>query len=177
MQAYRTHISQNPNHQAGHINYAIYLANLDQREEAIRVLQRAIEITSGNRKGKSYSLLGIQKVHLAAYQDAVDSFERSIQLRPGHGPTWRRLASAKAKLPDYTQQDVISTFQKSDAVSPENANTKEELAAYLFSIGRFDEALPYYREASKLAPEKVSMLVRRTQTSSHRNVRLLRVAF
>ena len=163
LQAYRLHISQNPNHQAGHINYAIYLANLDQREEAIPILQRAIEITSGNRKGKSYSLLGIQHLHLANYQDAVDSFERSIKLRPGHGPTWRRLASAQAKLADYSQEDVISTFQKSDAVSPNNAKTKDELASYMFSIGRFDEALPYYREASKLAPENVSMLVRRAQ--------------
>ena len=161
--AYAAHISNNDAHQAGHINYAIFLADQEKYEEAILVLERAIDITSGNRKGKSYSLLGITHSKLGNFLEAEAAFEESIRFRPGHGATWRRLAGTRSKLANFSQGDIISTFQKSDAVAPGNANTKQEFAAYYFSVGRFDEALPLYRDASKLAPEKTGLLLERVQ--------------
>ena len=161
--AYEVHISNNGAHQAGHINYAIFLADQEKYQDAIVVLERAIGITSGNRKGKSYALLGITQSKLGNFIEAEAAFEESIRFRPGHGATWRRLADARSKLANFAQGDIISTFQKSDAVAPGNAITKQDFAAYYFSVGRFDEALPLYRDASKLAPEKTGLLLERVQ--------------
>lgn len=159
--AYYAHISQNPSHQAGHINYAILLSDLNRHQEAIEVLERAVEITSGDRKGKSYSLLGIAHMALGDHKAAESALEQSIRFRPGHGPTWRRLAIARAHLENFSQTEIISTFQRSDAVAPGNASTKQAFSNYYFSVGRFDDALPLYSDVSKIAPEKIQEIIQR----------------
>ena len=156
LDAYAYHIRANPNHQAGHINYAILLADLDRHEDAIAVLNKTIEITNGKRKGKALALLGISLMELEDYEQAEAAFGRSIEYRPTHGPTWRRLANSRAKTGRFSEEDVISTFLRSDAVAPGSARTKADLANYYFSVGRFDDALEFYRNATKLAPTKAS---------------------
>lgn len=159
--AYEHHITQNPNHQAGHINYAILLADLERHMDAIEVLNQAIEITNGKRKGKALSLLGMSLMELAAFGEAETAFERSIEYRPTHGPTWRRLAYSRSKIETFSEAEIVSTFERSDAVSPGNARTKVDLADYYFSVGRFDDALDYYKQATKLAPTKASYAIKR----------------
>ena len=156
------HIENNTNHQAGHINYAILLASLDRHIDAIEVLNRTIKITNGQRKGKALSLLGMSLLELSAFSEAEAAFDKSIQYRPTHGPTWRRLAFSRSKLSSFSEADVISTYVRSDAVSPGNARTKGDLANYLFSVGRFDDALEHYRDATKLAPSKASYAIERS---------------
>ena len=95
--AYAIHVAANPNHNPGYVNYGILLAETGQHEEAIRVFERSVDITSSSRKGKSLSLLGQSQMVLNAYEDAINSFDKSIQFRPDSGPTWRRFATAKAR--------------------------------------------------------------------------------
>lgn len=160
--AYRAHIEHSPNHQAGHINYAILLMRLDQHAQALPVLERAIEITSGRRKGKSYALLGMLHMELDRYALAELAFQQSIEFRPTHAPTWRRLAVAQARTGAFTQQQVVNTFERAAALSPGNGLIEAGLAEYYFSVGRFDDALAHFRNATRHSPEQAELFLDRS---------------
>lgn len=160
--AYQAHIEHSPNHQAGHINYAILLMRLDQHAQALPVLERAIEITSGRRKGKSYALLGMLHMELDRYALAELAFQQSIEFRPSHAPTWRRLAVAQARTGAFAQQQVVATFERAAALSPGNGLIEARLAEFYFSVGRFDDALAHFRNATRHSPEQAELFLDRS---------------
>ena len=160
--AYAIHIAANPNHNPGYVNYGILLAETGQHEQAIRVFERSVDITSSSRKGKSLSLLGQSQTALYAYEDAIKSFDKSIQYRPDNGPTWRRLATAKARAGAYPTDEVAADYRRALALAPDSAQTMKEWAEYDYSFGRFESALPMFREASDVAANDFDILFSRS---------------
>ncbi|MCR9269000.1 MAG: tetratricopeptide repeat protein [Henriciella sp.] len=161
IEAYATHLAANPNHNPGYVNYGILLAETGQHEEAIRVFERSVDITSSSRKGKSLSLLGQSQVELARYEEAIDSFDRSIQFRPDSGPTWRRFATAKARSGQYPSEEIEADYERALALSPDSAITMKEWGEFNFSLGRFEAALPLFRNASSEAQNDFDILFSR----------------
>ena len=145
MLAYQKHVDAFPNHQAGHINYGLLLARYKRHDEALVILTRAAEITSGSRRGKALSLSGTPLMALGRYEEAVSAYERSIEYRPTNGPTWRKLAIARASVQSIPSAAVIKTFQQADALSPGSAKTQKAWAQYYFSTG------PFYRSAASFS--------------------------
>ncbi len=160
--AYAIHIAANPNHNPGYVNYGILLAETGQHEEAVRVFQRSVDITSSSRKGKSLSLLGQSQMALGDYESAIDSFDKSIQFRPDSGPTWRRFATAKARAGTYAPEEIEADYQRALALAPDSAPTMQEWAEYNFSFGRFETALPMFRAASEAASTDFDILFSRS---------------
>ena len=162
IQAYATHLAANPNHNPGYVNYGILLAETGQHEEAVRVFERSVDITSSSRKGKSLSLLGQSQVELGLYEAAIDSFDKSIQFRPDSGPTWRRFATAKARSGLYPSEEIEADYQRALALAPDSAVTLTDWAEFNFSFGRFETALPMFREASTQAQNDFDILFSRS---------------
>ena len=160
--AYATHVAANPNHNPGFVNYGILLAETDQHEEAIRVFERSVDITSSSRKGKSLSLLGQSQVALGLYEDAIGSFDKSIQFRPDSGPTWRRFATAKARSGAYASEEIEADYQRALALAPNSALTMKEWAEFNFSFGRFETAIPMFRSANEEAQNDFDILFSRS---------------
>lgn len=160
--AYAIHVAAYPNHNPGYVNYGILLAETGQHEEAIRVFERSVEITSSSRKGKSLSLLGQSQMALAAHEDAIKSFDKSIEYRPNSGPTWRRLATAKARAGTYPSEEVEADYQRALALAPDSAVTMKEWAEFNYASGRFETALPMFRAASNEAPNDFDILFSRS---------------
>lgn len=148
IKAYAIHIAAHPNHNPGYINYGILLAETGQHDQAIRVFQRSAEITSSSRKGKSLSLLGQSQVAIGLYEDAINAFDLSIQYRPDNGPTWRRYATAKALSGLYESDEVEADYSRALALEPDDAETMKEWGEFNFSLGRFETALPLFRNAT-----------------------------
>jgi tetratricopeptide (TPR) repeat protein len=159
--AYAVHVAANPNHNPGYVNYGILLAETGQHEQAIRVFERSVEITSSSRKGKSLSLLGQSQVAIGAYEDAIKSFDKSIEYRPDSGPTWRRLATAKARAGSYSGEEVQADYARALALAPDSSTTMKEWAEYNFAFGRFEAALPMFRDASEEASNDFDILFSR----------------
>ncbi|NQY38533.1 MAG: tetratricopeptide repeat protein [Henriciella sp.] len=162
IQAYATHLAANPNHNPGYVNYGILLAETGQHEEAVRVFERSVDITSSSRKGKSLSLLGQSQVELGLYEEAIDAFDKSIQFRPDSGPTWRRFATAKARSGLYPSEEIEADYQRALALAPDSAVTLTDWAEFNFSFGRFETALPMFREASTQAQNDFDILFSRS---------------
>ncbi|MHA7857375.1 MAG: tetratricopeptide repeat protein [Henriciella sp.] len=161
IEAYATHLAANPNHNPGYVNYGILLADTGRHEEAVRVFERSVDITSSSRKGKSLSLLGQSQVALGLYEEAIDSFDKSIQFRPDSGPTWRRFATAKARSGLYPSEEIEADYQRALALAPDSAVTLTDWAEFNFSFGRFETALPMFREASTQAQNDFDILFSR----------------
>ncbi len=159
--AYAVHVAANPNHNPGYVNYGILLAETGQHEQAIRVFERSVDITSSSRKGKSLSLLGQSQMAIRAYEDAIKSFDKSIEYRPDSGPTWRRLATAKARAGTYRSDEVEADYERALALAPDSAATMKEWAEYNYAFGRFENALPMFRAASAEAPNDFDLLFSR----------------
>lgn len=162
IEAYATHLAANPNHNPGYVNYGILLADTGQHAEAVRVFERSVDITSSSRKGKSLSLLGQSQVELGLYEEAIDSFDKSIQFRPDSGPTWRRFATAKARSGLYPSEEIEADYQRALALAPDSAVTLTDWAEFNFSFGRFETALPMFREASTQAQNDFDILFSRS---------------
>lgn len=160
--AYAVHLAANPNHNPGYVNYGILLAETDRHEEAIRVFERSVEITSSSRKGKSLSLLGQSQMTIGAYEDAIKSFDKSIQFRPDSGPTWRRFATAKMKAGTYDATEIEADYRRALALAPDSAPTLKDWAEFNFSYGRFEPALPMFRSASEIASSDFDILFSRS---------------
>lgn len=160
--AYAVHVAANPNHNPGYVNYGILLAETDQHEEAVRVFERSVDITSSSRKGKSLSLLGQSQMALGEYEAAVDSFDKSIQFRPNSGATWRRFATAKARAGTYPAAEIEADYVRALALAPDSAPTMREWGEFNFSLGRFETALPLFRSASEIASNDFSVLFSRS---------------
>ena len=158
--AYQALIDDTPNHQAGHINFAMLLMQQGRLTEALPVLESAVGITNGRRKGKSLALLGALYLDRGAFDLAETALQQSIEYRPTHAPTWRRLAIARARNARATQDDTIATFQRALALSPGSAPTLGALAEYYFSVGRYDDALEPFRSASRQSqvPQEVLLM-------------------
>lgn len=150
IEAYATHLAAHPNHNPGYVNYGILLAESGEHEEAVRVFERSVEITSSSRKGKSLSLLGQSQVALGQYDAAIESFDKSIQFRPGSGPTWRRFATTKALSGTYPSQDIEADYQRALALAPDSSLSMKEWAEFNFSLGRFETAIPIFRDADEI---------------------------
>ena len=159
--AYAVHVAANPNHNPGYVNYGILLAETGQHEQAIRVFERSVDITSSSRKGKSLSLLGQSQDAIGAYEDAIKSFDKSIEYRPDSGPTWRRLATTKARAGSYPSEEVEADYARALALAPGSAATMKEWAEYNFAFGRFETALPMFRDASEEAANDFDILFSR----------------
>ena len=160
-QAYLAHVNAFPNHQASHINLGIALAEQERHSEAIEILQRAADITSGARKGKSLSLLGISLSASDRLEDAEAAFEKSIEFRPTNAPTWRRLAETRSRLTGADPHVVVETFRRADAISSGNWRTQASWATYYMAMCRFDAALVHFRNAYDSSSTEFEVSLRR----------------
>lgn len=157
LESYRQHVAAFPNHQAANINLGLLLAKLDRHVEALAVLHHAAEISSGERRGKALSAQGSSLVELARYDEAIAVFKKSIEYRPNHSATWRKLAMAINSSGTHSQEDIESAFIKAIALAPHNSVPATELANFYFGKGRFRDAISVYREAHNLAKDRLSI--------------------
>lgn len=161
LKIYEAHYKAYPEHQANAINYGLMLAQFDRHEEAIKILGHAARISSGSRRGKALSAQATAMTALNRYEEAIGLFKRSIEYRPGYSNTWRKLAGTYQKSPSASQQGIIAAYTKAGALAPKRYEATYDLANYLFSIGRFREAIPYYVKAHSLAKDRFDIMFNR----------------
>lgn len=152
--AYKRHFEANPNHQAGAINYGLLLASHEHHAEATTIFAHAASITSGKRRGKSLSSQGSSLIALQRHAEAIPLFQRSIEYRPDHSPTWRKLAIAQAHTRNVPPAEIEANFRKASALAPGDTRPRLEWAHYYFANGRFKDAIPLYRGAHNLATDR-----------------------
>jgi len=137
IKVYQKIIKLKPNHQMATINLAILLKKSGKYPEAIKTLEHALSISGGTRKGKIYALLGSCHEALKQHNKAIQLYQHSIEFRPSHALTWRRLArqSSLAKRPF---NEVLETYNRAIALNPEHTAIYLEKAQYQFTTLDFE---------------------------------------
>ena len=136
---YQQLLSLHPNHQASYINLGLALARLGRHSAVLEIMAQAIELSSGERKAKAYSIRGSSLVALAEYSAAVQDFNSAIEYRPDHAPTWRKLAKAKMLVGDL-DTEVELAYNRAISLKPDSLISLHERARFYWLQGKVELA-------------------------------------
>lgn len=96
-----------------------------------------------------HTLLGGCLLGLGSTEEAIDSFDRAIELDENQLQPWFGLGCARTELGEFAA--AIGDFSRGLAVDPQHAESHHNLARCLFELGRLDEALIQFRAALRPA--------------------------
>lgn len=88
---------------------------------------------------------------------AIDAFRRMIELDPGEAHYLSKIAEAQLRL--GRTSDAITTFQQYGEQSNDRPGAYEEIADIYRTIGQFDRARSYYRQAAAINTDDLSPLI------------------
>ena len=130
-------------------NLGVTLADLDRREEAVKMLNQALTIQ--DQVSTRINLANIL-APLERYSEAVAHLQRAAQLQPESVQVWRQLGAAllKAKRPAESE----AALRRALAIRPDPA-VAYELALVLQAGERFQDAALVLRKVVEATPDHV----------------------
>jgi len=85
------------------------------------------------------------------YHQAIEEYNKALELDPSYGLAMNLLAYSYLALEDF--EKAIEYFERYASISPGDANPFDSLAEVYFQMGRFDDAIEKYKEALKIKPD------------------------
>ncbi len=85
------------------------------------------------------------------YDDAIRSYERLTQQRPGDAELFREFGRLLLDLSDYNR--ALKVYARLEALRPAGLTAPKAIAECLFRVGRFEESFARYLRLWQLAPE------------------------
>jgi tetratricopeptide (TPR) repeat protein len=126
---YEEIISRNDNHQIASVNLAVLMLRQHGCEKASVNINHAIAISRGSRLAKALSMKGYCLSESKQFEQAIAAFNRSIEFRPNHAVTWRRLAKAQEAL-GVEVTTVTTTMERALSLDSKNNDWRMHLATY-----------------------------------------------
>ena len=120
---------------------ALYDIAMDHRragrhEQAAEWLMRAIRL---DPKPEYLSSLGAALQTLGRREEALNVFDKAVQLRPGDGALWRQLAGALTDL--QRPGNALLSLQHALQLDPRDWESAWQCLLLLHTLGRHEEAL------------------------------------
>ena len=134
--AFRKAVQLAPSDAAGHSGYGFYLASMERHEEALFHARRAELLSAGAPADRQW----VATVLLIArrYDDAIEQALRTIDLAPGFGFAYGRLAEAYEAKGQY--DEAVNAWRKAVQLTGGDPYRKSFLARCLARSGHRDEA-------------------------------------
>lgn len=125
------------------------LIETGQRTEALGILRKMAEVAP--RRKEIHALIG--DIHLldGRLEEALASYREVIRLDPGISPAYLRVADLEMRLGQLDQS--IATLKQGRKKFPGLALVTYSLAATLAQAGRYGEALQFFEETLREAPD------------------------
>jgi tetratricopeptide (TPR) repeat protein len=117
-------------------------------EQAQELLEQALD--EGADPPEVHYRLGLVHLGLGALQEAADSFELAVHLRPGFGLAWLQLSVLHLREAHFAQ--AAEAAQAALSGGADQADSHNNLGLACRGLGRFDEALAAFNEALRCAP-------------------------
>ncbi len=126
-----------------------------QPAEAIRYLQERIAPEDGD--GLQYHLnMGQAYQDLDRPGDAVPHYQRLLELRPGDGFLWAKLADSLIR--SERSQEAETAYRRSDELLPNSAPTLSNLAIFAAQRGETGESETLFERALKADPNHLEAI-------------------
>src|SRR6185437_13247238 len=136
-----------PNHaDAPHLQGLLSL-QAEQYDAAVESITRAIRQAP---KPGFLTDLGNILLKTGRNAEAVDVFDKVVQLEAGDAGNWRRLGDALVEA--GRAPDGVLCFQHALGLDPQNSGELEKCGLLLHALGRPDQALPYFRSCDEMRP-------------------------
>jgi len=143
-------IDRNPGRSALNILYGTFLVRMDRADQAVSVLQAAEALAGPDEKESLFFALGSALGKLGRYEDAVQSFQKVLEIEPENFEASRLVGYALMQLGRF--EDALSYFRQAEKGMPESPRLLEDMAMSLAELKRFGEAIPYFGRAVKVNP-------------------------
>lgn len=127
-----------------------------QYDHAVEWMSRAIR---QNAKPEYLSNLGTTLACQGRHEEALNTFDRAIQLRPDDGELWMNLG--KALLDLNRQADALLAFQHVLKLSPRHWDAANRAGLLLHGLDRVEEALSCFDLCDQIRPNEVPTLYTR----------------
>jgi tetratricopeptide (TPR) repeat protein len=136
-----------------HLMGAVHL-EAGQNELAVEWASRAIR---RQPKAEFLSTLGLALSNLGRRDDALDVFDKAVQLRPDDARLWLQLGNACSTM--GRSEDALKCFAQAFALDPRNADAAYCCGHLYHSMQRDEEALACLDQAVTLRPDHVPTLM------------------
>jgi tetratricopeptide (TPR) repeat protein len=124
-----------------------------QYDHAVAWIARAIR---QDPKAAYLSSLGVTLQHQGRYEDALNTFDKAIQLKPDDAELWTKLGSVLTEL--QRLDDAVLGYQQALKLNPRHWGAADRAAFVLYRLGRFEEALGYFDLCNELQPNRALTL-------------------
>jgi tetratricopeptide (TPR) repeat protein len=116
--------------------------------ETLKAFEKAIEL--GLDDANLWQLRGqtLAKANLNRRPDALESFRKSLAMRPNHLPTLNMLGASLYELGQF--EEALRVYRQTHALDPNNADICNELGRVLRSLARDEEGLHWFDRALAL---------------------------
>jgi len=94
---------------------------------------------------------GMALFNLSRYDEALQYFDKAIDLEPDNAEYWNNMGVTLYKLSRY--EDVLKCFDKAIDLEPDIAEYLEKKGDVLYELSRYEEALKCFDKAIDLEPD------------------------
>jgi len=127
---------------------AIFLHKKGQLKEAENLYKSILKSSSSNFE--VIHLLGIIKIQLKQFEDAIVWLNKAISINPNNHSAFNNLGVCYKELKKYPE--ALNNFKKAVKIKPDYAEAYNNLAIVYKSLENYEEAINSYNKAIKLKP-------------------------
>lgn len=146
---YRNLLKEHPHNAPLLFSKAVVLFQLDQIDEALPFLHRAIENDPENLE--YINALGVFQRNMRLFNDAIQTFKKMLKTNPDCYEALHNLGLVYGDMHNY--EKAIKYYKKALKIAPRNEDTLSNLAHALRDVNKPDEALGYYQQLADLHPK------------------------
>lgn len=150
LRLYQQSLRHDPNYAESHRSLAGVYAHLGQRHEEIAYRYRAVVLNPDWATPNNQFILGNAFIQLDKPQEAIDCYQRAIQLRPDFHEAYYNLAVAEAYQQNW--KAAAAAFRKTLQLHPDHAESHYGLGKLAEQIEQTQTAAAHYRRAIQLSP-------------------------
>ena len=151
IEAYRAVLRIDPEFALAHAGLGDSLFRLERYELALEALTKAVSLRPGEQvQGSMQRLLGRASRHLGRLDHAEGHFVRAIEIDPSDTRAIDHLARLMFERNEY--EEARQLYAELAEKQPQDAQTRSNLAASLYYLGRTDEAVLEFERALSLDP-------------------------
>ncbi len=159
--AYRAVLEIDADYALAYAGMGDALFRLELYDEALEALAQAATLQPDlPMAGSLHRLMGRAALELGR-PEAVDHFERAVQLDPRDAEALDRLALLRFREQNY--EAAFGLYRSLLEINPDNPQTHSNLGATLYYLGRVKEALKSFEHALSFDPELETALTGRDQ--------------